>query len=43
LHIYEIIPFGSYGRIYLGGSEAEVMAGYGAALEAIEDVTGREW
>ena len=43
LHILEIIPFGSYGRIYLGGTEANIMAGYGAALEAIEDVSGREW
>ena len=43
LHILEIIPFGSYGRIYLGGTEANIMAGYGAALEAIEDISGREW
>lgn len=43
LHVLEIIPFGSFGRIYLGGTEADVMAGYGAALEAIEDLTGREW
>jgi hypothetical protein len=43
LHVLEIIPFGSFGRIYLGGTEANIMAGYGAALEAIEDISGREW
>jgi hypothetical protein len=43
LHVLEIIPFGSFGRIYLGGTEANIMAGYGAALEAIEDISGRAW
>lgn len=43
LHVLEIIPFGSFGRIYLGGTEANIMAGYGAAVEAIEDISGREW
>lgn len=41
LHILELIPWGSYGRIYLGGNEADIMAGYPAALAAIEDMTGR--
>ena len=34
--------FGSFGRVYLGGEERDIMAGYGAALAAIEGVTGRE-
>jgi len=34
-------PFGSFGRLWLGGEERDIMAGYGAALEAIESVTGK--
>ena len=41
LHVLEVVPYGSFGRIYLGGTEANIMAGYGAALEAIEDISGR--
>jgi hypothetical protein len=28
--------------VYLGGEERDIMAGYGAALAAIEGVVGRE-
>jgi len=28
--------------VYLGGEERDIMAGYGAAVAAIEGVTGRE-
>jgi len=40
--IIEVRPFGSFGRVYLGGEERDIMAGYGAAVAAIESITGRE-
>jgi hypothetical protein len=40
--IIEVRPFGSFGRVYLGGEERDIMAGYGAAIAAIESITGRE-
>ena len=42
INILEVMAFGSFGRVYLGGEERDIMAGYGAALAAIEGVTGRE-
>ena len=42
INILEVQAFGSFGRIYLGGEERDIMAGYGAALSAIEGVSGRE-
>jgi hypothetical protein len=39
--IVEVVPFGSFGRVYLGGEERDIMAGYGAAIRAIEGLTGR--
>ena len=36
------LAFGSFGRVYLGGEERDIMAGYQAAVDAIESVTGRE-
>jgi hypothetical protein len=39
--IIEVRPFGSFGRVYLGGEERDIMAGYGAAVAAVEEVTGR--
>jgi hypothetical protein len=42
LNILEVIAFGSFGRVYLGGEERDIMAGYQAAVDAIESVTGRE-
>jgi hypothetical protein len=41
LNILEVTAFGSFGRVYLGGEERDIMAGYQAALEAIESVSGR--
>ena len=41
INILEVIAFGSFGRVYLGGEERDIMAGYGAALAAIEGVGGR--
>jgi hypothetical protein len=42
VNILEVVAFGSFGRVYLGGDEQDIMAGYGAAIAAIEGVTGRE-
>lgn len=41
INIVEVRPFGTYGRVYLGGEERDIMAGYGAAVAAIEAVQGR--
>lgn len=42
LNILEVRAIGSFGRIYLGGDERDIMAGYQAAIDAIESVSGRE-
>ncbi|HUN06887.1 MAG TPA: hypothetical protein PLQ56_09800 [Aggregatilineales bacterium] len=42
VNILEVVAFGSFGRVYLGGDEQDIMAGYGAAIAAIEGVNGRE-
>lgn len=42
LNILEVIAFGSFGRVYLGGEERDIMAGYQAAVDAVESVAGRE-
>jgi len=41
LNILEVRAFGSFGRVYLGGDEKDIMAGYQAAIDAIEGVSGR--
>ncbi len=41
VNILEVRAFGSFGRIYLGGEEQDIMAGYGAAVAAIEGLAGR--
>lgn len=41
LNILEVRAYGSFGRIYLGGEERDVMAGYQAAIDAVESVVGR--
>ena len=41
LNILEVRAFGSFGRIYLGGEERDIMAGYQSAIDAIESVSGR--
>jgi hypothetical protein len=41
INILEVRAFGSFGRVYLGGEERDIMAGYGAALAAIEGVSGK--
>ena len=42
INIVDVRPFGSFGRVYLGGEERDIMAGYSAAVQAIEDITGRK-
>jgi hypothetical protein len=41
LNILEIRAYGSFGRVYLGGEERDIMAGFQAAIDAIESVSGR--
>jgi hypothetical protein len=42
INIVEVRPYGSFGRVYLGGEERDIMAGYGAAVAAIEGITGKK-
>lgn len=42
INILEIQPIGSFGRLYLGGEERDILAGSRAALEAIKNSPGRE-
>ncbi len=42
INILDVRAFGSFGRVYLGGTERDIMAGYGAAVAALEAITGRE-
>ena len=41
LKILEVNAFGSFGRVHLGAKERDIMAGYGAAVAAIEGLGGR--
>jgi len=41
INILEVRAFGSFGRVYLGGDEKDIDIGWRAAVNAIEDVTGR--
>lgn len=41
INILEIRAFGSFGRVYLGGEERDIVVGSAAAAAAIEGVTGR--
>jgi len=43
INILEVQAVGSYGRLYLGGEERDIMAGYTAALTAVQNVSGREF
>ncbi|TDI91842.1 MAG: hypothetical protein E2O75_04215 [Chloroflexi bacterium] len=42
INILEVRSYGSFGRVYLGGDEQDIMAGYGAAVAALEGIDGRE-
>ena len=43
INILQVTAVGSFGRLYLGGEERDIMVGSKAALEAIENVSGREY
>jgi hypothetical protein len=43
INILQVTAVGSFGRLYLGGEERDIIAGSQAALEAIENVSGREY
>ena len=42
INILEINAVGSFGRLYLGGEERDIIAGAAGALAALESVPGRE-
>ncbi|MCA1992842.1 MAG: hypothetical protein LDL41_12530 [Coleofasciculus sp. S288] len=42
INILQISAVGSFGRLYLGGEEQDILAASSAALVAIENVIGRE-
>jgi hypothetical protein len=42
IHLMEVITFGAFGRMWLGGSEAEVKVAVEAAEGALKKVSGRE-
>lgn len=41
INILQVQAVGSFGRLYLGGEERDILAGSSAALEAIKYVSGR--
>jgi len=42
INILEVRTFGSFGRLYLGGEEADIAVGSKAALDAVAGLTGRD-
>ena len=42
IHLLEMIAFGAFGRLWLGGSEAEIAAAAAAAEGALKGITGRD-
>jgi hypothetical protein len=42
INILEVLPFGSFGRMYLGGEERDIMVSYSASIAVVENVFGRE-
>ena len=42
VHLMEVISFGAFGRLWLGGGEAEILAARDAAEGALAKITGRE-
>lgn len=42
VNVLEVRTFGSFGRVYLGGEEADIDVGYRAAEQAVQSITGRE-
>ncbi len=42
IEVLEVIAFGAFGRVYLGGGEAEIAEAARAAIAALEAIDGRE-
>lgn len=42
INILQVQAVGSFGRLYLGGEEQDILAGSAAALQAIANVSGRD-
>lgn len=42
IHLLEVITFGAFGRLWLGGTEAEIAEAAKAAEAALRGITGRE-
>ena len=42
INILKVTSIGSFGRVYLGGEERDIIAGSAAALAALESIAGRE-
>ncbi|MGK7902634.1 MAG: hypothetical protein AB4352_14705 [Hormoscilla sp.] len=42
INILQVQAVGSFGRLYLGGEERDIIVGSRAALEAIENISGRD-
>jgi len=42
INILEVMPFGSFGRVYLGGEERDILAACRAAEAVLAGVSGRE-
>ena len=42
IHVLEMIAFGAFGRLWLGGAEAEIKAAADAAEAALKKIGGRE-
>ena len=42
INILEVRAFGSFGRLYLGGEERDIDVGWRAAVNAVENVSGKE-
>lgn len=41
INILDVHPIGSFGRVYLGGAERDIIAGSKAAVASIENIPGR--
>jgi hypothetical protein len=42
INILEVSPFGSFGRMYLGGEERDIVVAHAASISAIENIYGQE-
>lgn len=42
INVLEVVAFGSFGRVYLGGEERDIDVGWQAAVKAVESIAGKE-